>query len=151
MTPCSQSGDNIRLADTRALTGLRFLAAFHVLILHELPDQIANAGPIVSELLERTAAVSIFFVLSGFLMSLGRGTRDWESGEWLVFLKKRVAKVMPVYYIGFLAFLPIFLLRLSWMDDANLSDGIFPALANLLHLQSSYPNCSLPYWNSILT
>ncbi len=146
MTPCSQSGDNIRLADTRALTGLRFLAAFHVLILHELPDQIANAGPIVSELLERTAAVSIFFVLSGFLMSLGRGTRDWESGEWLVFLKKRVAKVMPVYYIGFLAFLPIFLLRLSWMDDANLSDGIFPALANLLHLQSFLPHFEEPWY-----
>jgi peptidoglycan/LPS O-acetylase OafA/YrhL len=146
VTLSSKDGDSIRLTDTRALTGLRFLAAFHVLLLHELPDEIANTGPIISELLERTAAVSIFFVLSGFLMSLGRGTREWKSREWLTFLKKRVAKVMPVYYVGFLVFLPVFLMRLSRMEDANLLDGIFPALANLFHIQSFLPHFEEPWY-----
>lgn len=79
-------------------------------------------------------------------MSLGRGTREWQSREWLKFLKKRVAKVMPVYYVGFLVFLPIFLMRLSRMEDANLSDGIFPVLANLLHIQSYLPHFEEPWY-----
>ncbi len=54
--------------DFAPMTGFRFLAAFHVLLLHEHVDRWPGAPVIVNTLLDRTAAVSFFFLISGFIM-----------------------------------------------------------------------------------
>lgn len=135
-----------RLVDTRALTGLRFLAALHVLLLHELPDQIEGASEIENILLERTAALSVFFVLSGLLISIGTGNKNWTKSRAKSFLVRRVAKTVPLYYIALLLFLPIFIYRTMYIYDSSLEKGILAVLINIFNFQSFFPHIPEPWY-----
>jgi peptidoglycan/LPS O-acetylase OafA/YrhL len=135
-----------RLKDTRALTGLRFLAAFHVLLLHELPDHINGASDTVNILLERTAALSVFFVLSGLLISLGSGTKSWSRSRARSFLIRRMAKTIPLYYVGFLFFIPIFIYRTEFVYETDFSRVVEAFVANLLNIQSFLPHVPEPWY-----
>ncbi len=93
--------------ELRALTGLRFIAAFYVLIFHFykrglLPELALPLRNIVSQ---GALGVNMFFVLSGLLLTYSylREARpgQWPSGaEYRRFLTKRLARVYPVYVAG---------------------------------------------------
>jgi len=93
--------------ELRALTGLRFVAAFYILIFHFykrglLPELTLPLRNIVSQ---GALGVNMFFVLSGLLLTyshLGEAQlRQWPSGaEYRRFLAKRLARVYPVYVAG---------------------------------------------------
>lgn len=135
-----------RLTDTRALTGLRFLAAFHVLLLHELPDHIEGSSAITNILLERTAALSVFFVLSGLLISLGSGNKSWTKIRIKSFIIRRMAKTVPMYYIALILFLPIFIYRTEYIFNVSLEKTILAILVNILNLQSFLPHIPEPWY-----
>ncbi|PYE49910.1 acyltransferase family protein [Deinococcus yavapaiensis] len=98
-------------ATLHALTGLRFIAAVHVVLYHYgtrtfegLPAWIVNilhAGYV---------GVTLFFVLSGFILTYvyldadARRTVDARK-FWIA----RVARIYPVYLLGLLLWLPFFL------------------------------------------
>lgn len=89
-----------------ALTGFRFVAAAHVLVLHESVDALPDAGPWLNTMLLRTAAVSFFFVLSGFVLVQAYGDVEWRSrGAWR-FAVGRLARLYPLYLLGLLAYAP---------------------------------------------
>lgn len=92
-----------------ALTGFRFVAAAHVLVLHESVDVLPDAGPWLNTMLLRTAAVSFFFVLSGFVLVQAYGDLDWRSrGAWR-FAASRLARLYPLYLLAMLAYAPFWL------------------------------------------
>jgi peptidoglycan/LPS O-acetylase OafA/YrhL len=84
--------------EIRALTGVRGIAALYVAIYHIKPA----AG---TELLAEFGrhgylAVDLFFVLSGFVMAMTYGDlfrNGFSVAPYLAFLKKRIARVYPLY------------------------------------------------------
>ncbi len=91
--------------DLPALTGLRFLAAFHVVIYHALrPVVVDESGPLARFAAAGPVAVTLFFVLSGFVLS-------WVYGPAVddkrAFARARFARIAPVYWLALLVALPI--------------------------------------------
>jgi len=86
-----------------ALTGIRFIAAFYVVVFHALPwlqQHFALPQPVLTFLGNGYLAVSLFFILSGFILTYtyegqieGRLNRThfWEA---------RFARIYPVYLLS---------------------------------------------------
>lgn len=103
-----------------ALTGLRFLAALHVVIYHlwrheawQAPEAIVRviaAGP---------ASVTLFFVLSGYLLTHRYRVRSPSTDEGLeneteklrislsAYLRGRLARIYPVHLLGWVCVAPV--------------------------------------------
>ncbi len=140
LTPRSRSGT------LPALTGLRFLAASHVVFFHyaaktagwnDLPDSLKTAissGP---------TSVLLFFTLSGFILAynyLG------PSGALLDSLRHfwvaRFARVYPMYLFAWLIYVPIGLFKYSGWTITVAS------LSSITLLQSWLPGSWPIKWNS---
>ena len=89
----------------KQLTGVRFIAAFWVVLYHYQPA-LASAGllvPIVHEVLRvGSLGVDLFFTLSGFILTftyltkLGPGLKAKKAGH---FLWLRLARIYPVHFV----------------------------------------------------
>ena len=92
----------------KPLTSLRFFAAMHVLVFHNHLDQLTGAqGAIRNIIRTGYVGVSLFFVLSGFILAhvyLGDGEN--VSFDRRKFWMARVARIYPVYLIGLLLAAP---------------------------------------------
>ena len=85
-----------------ALTGVRAMAAYLVFISHYCDVFDANFPHIVQRFLgEFHIGVSIFFVLSGFLITFRYYNRfEGLTKDWfLQYLKNRVARIYPMYFL----------------------------------------------------
>jgi peptidoglycan/LPS O-acetylase OafA/YrhL len=92
-----------------ALTGVRFLAAFYVVLFHGsagLERRFPIPGPLAVFLSNGYLAVGLFFILSGFILSytyegqiegLTNRHRFWEA---------RFARIYPVYFLSLLLAFP---------------------------------------------
>jgi len=106
-----------------ALTGLRFLAALAVVIVHfgapffvglGLPGyapRLASAGYL---------GVNFFFLLSGFILAYNYLSGGTMRGTHRAFWVARAARVLPVYWLAWLLALPLYL--------ANASEGAYRAM-----------------------
>ena len=130
----------------RALTGLRFFAASAVVANHfwQTPTSSQDSGRLY---LGAVAAVTFFFVLSGFILTyvyadvlnslpVMRGART--------FWRARFARIAPVYYLSLLIALPpilysVLVSRVSHFDASIILTPLF--------LQSWWPSVSTT-WNS---
>ena len=119
---------------SRALTGLRGMAALLV-VLHHLYLREHLQIPLINTLAMRGyLAVDLFFVLSGFVMALAYGS--WFDGQWTVrayalFMSRRVARLWPLHTAVVLAVVGI--------TTAAGQTGVFwpkMIVANLLMVQS---------------
>lgn len=118
-----------------ALTGLRFFAAGAVVLYHAEP--LVETWP---ELLKRGAhagyaAVSLFYVLSGFVLTWNYGAAfAGHSERPRDFFVARVARIYPLYLVG-----------VAWSFALMLTAGVpmtalaLPTAASALGLQSWYP------------
>jgi peptidoglycan/LPS O-acetylase OafA/YrhL len=104
-----------------ALTGLRFFAALAVLLFH-FGAGLAERGGVpsaVARLLQNGyLGVSLFFVLSGFILTY---THQWEilDRRFLAdFYAARFARIYPVYLLALLIGLPVLVHPLSRSDVA---------------------------------
>ncbi|WP_324671591.1 acyltransferase [Hymenobacter sp. GOD-10R] len=100
-----------------ALTGVRALAAYLVFLHHFNPFQSEGAPQLLQRIvLEFHIGVSIFFVLSGFLITLRYyGSEQWTWSWWGPYLRNRFARIYPMYFLLTCAF---FLLRFQ-------TEGVF--------------------------
>jgi peptidoglycan/LPS O-acetylase OafA/YrhL len=134
-----------------ALTGLRFVAALWVVLYHLLTASVRNpTGPIFRLLSVGYLGVSLFFVLSGFILAYTyldpwSGTMRGTSRR---FWWARVARVYPVYLLALALAFPIFFrYRLnvapigSWPRDAVAAVALAPGL-----LQAWWPHGACQ-WN----
>lgn len=100
-----------------ALTSLRFFAALHVLLFHLDADRIKTFSGLMYRL-QKTGyvGVSLFFVLSGFILTYVHGDREMRPK---VFYRERVARIYPAYLFSLLLTAPGFFyvcIKLKQMD-----------------------------------
>ena len=90
-----------------ALTGLRAVAAFAVFAFHHRHLQGLGSSALGTALRaglgELHIGVSIFFTLSGFLLTKRYAGQWFDGAEWRRYLLHRVARIWPVYLLLVLA------------------------------------------------
>jgi len=99
----------VRRDAIRALTGIRFFAAFHVVWFHYalgLPGLPAAARHVVEN---GWMAVNLFFILSGFVLTYNYAERPFTART---FWMARFARIYPAYLLGFVLIAPAVALRL---------------------------------------
>lgn len=145
---------NPTVTNIKPLTGLRFIAAFHVVLFHL---QATNGSLFASRHLTTVvgrgeSAVSLFFVLSGFILHhvyLSEG----KALNHRAFFVARFARIYPVYLLSLVLCVP-----LAWSAFHAGNDGTDAALkftvsgiANSLLLQAWHPRLvyswNLPGWS----
>ena len=96
-----------------ALTGLRAIAAILVVLFHYkyiVPGLGASPAPGARVIQTGFVGVSLFFVLSGFILAYTYIDDDGAlRGTWKDFLFARFARVYPVYLFALVIALPIFI------------------------------------------
>lgn len=146
-----------------ALTGLRFVAALWVLSLHLLQIELGArgvtrlaasgvAGRLEDAVSRGSAGVTLFFVLSGFILTytywdVARQTPIDRRGFW----RARFGRVYPVYALGLLVGFGPWLATIDWhryapLVTAEKVGGVFGA--TVLLLQSWIPRMA-HRWNSV--
>ncbi|HEX8329764.1 MAG TPA: acyltransferase [Hymenobacter sp.] len=82
-----------------ALTGLRAVAAFMVYLSHSQPLRFITDSPVLLSL-DFTIGVNIFFVLSGFLITLRYAeSATLRASFWRPYLANRFARVYPMWWL----------------------------------------------------
>lgn len=116
-----------------ALTGVRALAAYLVFISHFEYIFDGNFPHAVQRFLQEFhMGVTIFFVLSGFLITYRYYNNFHLTKDWFKqYLKNRVARIYPMYFLlTMLAFLYYY-----FTHDAKITKGFFsPVLLLLMHV-----------------
>lgn len=103
-----------RPAPIPSLTGIRFFAALAVLMFHSGATYFDRAGipyPVAQLLHNGYLGVSLFFVLSGFILTYAHQD-DRIDGRFLgVFYVARFARIYPVYLFALVLALPVLIDR----------------------------------------
>lgn len=136
--------------ELHALTGLRFFAAFSVVIYHFGQPLFAGAAaPIRSLAGTGYIAVSLFFLLSGFVLSYSYLNRQGDMrGSRRGFWAARFARIYPAYLLAFLLAAPT---NLLWTLHVN--HGAAGALklvtggSAVLGLVQAWTPWTAWYWN----
>src|SRR5579864_3360156 len=110
MRRTEQKTDLKKRPEIRALTSVRWLAALLVFVYHHdgLAYGTRAANPFVSFIQEGHIGVTIFFVLSGFLIT----TRYMENfrartQSIYTYVTNRIARIYPLYYFLLIVFFAI--------------------------------------------
>src|SRR5690242_17436535 len=134
----------------KPLTGLRFLAAMAVVAYHALDALVPHAPGYLSRLASHGyLGVSLFFVLSGFILTYTYIEPDSGAlrGSAREFWWARIARVYPMYTAALVVALPVFLLyRIALAPpearaQATIAAGLTPML-----LQGWWPPAACQ-WN----
>jgi peptidoglycan/LPS O-acetylase OafA/YrhL len=116
------------------LDTFRGLAAVGILLYHcwlLSGEPALGGGPARDVLSASFLAVTLFFVLSGFVLFLPVARRDGEFGSVAAYARRRVARVVPAYYVVLAVCLLAYPLlttgtmegRVTW--EALLAHGVF--------------------------
>lgn len=131
----------------KALTGLRFVAAFHVVIFHcaawtawTAPDVVKNVAG------AGFVSVSLFFVLSGFILAYTYARPTGFDVRPLEFYAARFARIYPVYALGLLMAAPFFVSAHMQEGGAGFGRLVVEGLAVLFLVQSWAPDLAFA-WN----
>ena len=100
-----------------ALMGVRFFAAFYVVLFHGLPwlaQRVQVPGFVQTFFSNGYLAVGLFFLLSGFILAYTYEGQISGAGNRLRFWEARFARIYPVYFLSLL---------LAWRFERGLSLG----------------------------
>lgn len=98
------------------IQALRALAAFSVAFSHVEYDAVNNGGDpsgvlvAIMNFMPWVAGVDIFFVISGFVIVHASASLFGTAGGPLIFLRRRLARIVPLYWIVTSLFLLVLLL-----------------------------------------
>lgn len=130
----------------RALTGIRFLAAFWVLAFHNMP-RLGLPVPVLRFVEAGYLGVSLFFVLSGFILAHVYEpdilAREFSART---FLRARFARVYPAYLAGLVLAIPLFLHGLGGATAPRGTTLAGICAANVMMLQAWVPGWGCT-WN----
>ena len=128
----------------RPLTSLRFLAALWVLLHHALPR---GAPGSLTETMGASGwlGVSLFFVLSGFLLMLRYAPTGTLRGTRRAFWLERVARLAPTYVLS-LAFAAALFVRDARVEDFS-GGRIAGTVASVLTMQQAWRPETACSWN----
>ena len=115
-----------------ALTGLRFFLATAVVVYHYGVAEAARLPGWLGNILGGGfLAVDVFFLLSGFVMAYNYLDDDGLRGTPITFWRARVARIVPVYWIGMMLFTPLAIAQF-WQGDAVAFGARFSSAALLV-------------------
>src|SRR5438093_8039412 len=121
-----------------ALTSLRFLAALLVFVYHFQP----RSGVLKVVIGQGHVGVGLFFVLSGFLITLryfpDRTRAEFRIGEYFL---RRAARILPLYYTVFILSLYLASGELSFagrLPEWTLTQALFGESLHLLAIPTSW-------------
>ncbi len=127
-----------------SITGIRFVAAFHVVLFHAF-EWYAWPRTLSRNLLATGyVAVSLFFVLSGFILAYTYGGRPGGTIPRRAFYAARFARIYPVYALGLLIAAPVFVH--AHITAGKLHTMVPKAAAALTLLHAYVPKWAL-VWN----
>ncbi|MEJ1960448.1 MAG: acyltransferase [Gammaproteobacteria bacterium] len=118
------------MLEIRPLTGLRGLCAVWVMLFHAFfcprflgtpLDWITSAGYM---------GVNVFFVLSGFVLAYNYANSTWTPRSYLLFLRKRFARIYPLHAFMLLVF--VFVTWLVSLTGVRLLPPAFTGLPDLV-------------------
>lgn len=130
-----------------ALTGVRFFAAFYVVLFHTLPFLKSrfqlNSG-LEHFLSNGNLAVAFFYLLSGFILAYTYEGKVENLRDYVRYLRARFARIYPVYLLALLMILPFQLktalvARLAVLFMVQAWNPAYPGLAGAWN----YPAWSL--------
>ncbi len=101
-------------------------------------DRFGYNGPTPQIL---NAGVDIFFVISGFIMwhtTFGKGV------DQATFLKHRIRRIVPLYWIVTTFYLVVLLSKPSWMQSGQFS--LYHVIASYLFIPAAHPANPLEMW-----
>jgi peptidoglycan/LPS O-acetylase OafA/YrhL len=126
-----------------ALDFYRFVAAFGVVLLHLTEfgnyDRQSRFGVWTSDF---GYFVDFFFILSGFVIAIGYSNSVSTTKDILTFLRRRLARVYPLYLLTMLCFVGLFVLGKSSHPENYSAHSI---LAQLFMVQQWSINPPLPF------
>src|ERR1700744_2014202 len=108
--------------EIRSLTGVRGLAALFVACYHFLEPFNPNWPPLFSNFIRHGYnAVDLFFILSGFVMSLS-SKKLFDGGitghGYGTFMKRRFARIYPIYFVLTVVYFILKLKLKGWISFA---------------------------------
>ncbi len=133
-----------------ACTGLRFFAALSVVGYHFYCPPCDPAAPefLVHLLQAGFTTVSLFFVLSGFILAYNYlGERGGFTGTPREFYRARFARLYPIYLLALAVDLPLFLRLLHQTEPAATSGEVARISLSTLTLTQAWFDLSRPPWN----
>ena len=122
----------------RSVQAMRGLAAVMVLVLHATEVGTERFGSRHQNWWAGAAGVDIFFVISGYVMSLSSSRLVRRQGGAMQFMKRRLERIVPIYWIT----TTVKVALLLWLPALGLR-----GLGGTWHVVASY--LFLPSWNSI--
>jgi peptidoglycan/LPS O-acetylase OafA/YrhL len=128
-----------------SLTGLRFIAALYVFLFHiQIRWPITNI-PVLKSVFEQGAiGMSVFFILSGFLLGYRYIGSDSTIRDYLI---NRFARIYPVYMVAAISTLPWMGINFgaenTWLEVGKLA---FLVVSNVFLVQAWFPQL-FSYWN----
>jgi len=126
------------------LTSLRFVAALYVFLFHmQIHFGLPVSGFLQAFFLQGAVGMSLFFILSGFVLSISYSDGPISLERYAI---RRVARIVPVYILAALVTLPWFATGASVKSTAPVLQGVFVFLTNLFFLQAWFPTM-MPFWN----
>ena len=125
-----------------ALTGVRFLAATQVVLYHfgsGFAQRHHLPRPLTNLLINGWTAVTLFFILSGFILSYTYSGQIARPGGKLRFWEARFARIYPVYLLALL---------LSWPFRGNPGLGLSIAVFTMVQAWNPFHANYGGAWNS---
>ena len=92
------------------LTGIRFFAAAYVFVMHYGASAINKAGaprPVATFLHNGVFGVSVFFILSGFILAHAHPAAFATQRQYAVYFLHRFARIYPLYLFALVVALPV--------------------------------------------
>lgn len=135
-------------SEVASLTGLRFVSAFYVFLFHIHIRWPLTQIPLLKGILDVGAVgMSVFFVLSGFLLFLKYHDIQGRVAGYFV---NRLARIYPIYFVAGLVTLPWLNIPLGEGLEANLTalcKMTYIFVANLFVIQAWIPPL-FSHWNN---
>lgn len=136
--------------ELNSLTSLRFVAAFYVFLFHvDARAPIFGEGIIGDFVAEGAVGMTIFFVLSGFILSHAYQSVKFDLRKYFW---NRVARIYPIYLLAAVLALPW--LAKGLLEESDLTNPAFAIVAGfillvtgLLLLQAWLPQ-TFTFWNN---
>ena len=141
----------MRRRQLRALTGVRFFAAAHVVVYHYGRGLVKLPGAVARILDHGFAGVTLFFVLSGFILAYnhaGDGAAPATGAPPAArdFWAARFARIYPVYVLGLLLALPALIWPAHGASASSGRDLVLAVTTTPLLLQGWIPRIA-GRWN----
>jgi peptidoglycan/LPS O-acetylase OafA/YrhL len=132
-----------------ALDFYRFVAAFGVVLLHLTEfgnyDRQSGFGFWTSDF---GLFVDFFFILSGFVIAINYSSSVGTAKDILIFLRRRLARVYPLYLVTMLCFVGLFVLGKSSHPENYSASSIIAQLSLVQQWQINPPlPFNFPAWS----